>query len=405
PQTLRNQARPLTGSVPPGTVSLPQLFRNGGYATVSVGKVYHHNNDDPDGWTRRYTETFAESAGYCSGYQLAENQALLPNYFKRRQGPTASLPRPPMWECTDTSDEACPDGFIASTAVEELRRFKASGEPFFLAAGFYRPHLPWTPPRKYWDLYQRQNIPLPANFHAAADSIPRNDWDEVRRYGDAPEQGPVSEDKARQMIHGYYASVSFVDAQIGKVLDELHGLGLDQSTVVLLFGDNGWNLGEHGRWSKFTNYETSTRVTLIAACPGGADGTAHQTTAALVELVDIYPSLCELCGLAAPAYLEGTSFVPLLKEPNRRWKSAAFSSLINDYQTRTMRTDRYRLIEHATGQTELYDHQNDPAEDHNLAGDPASQDILRQLRGALEAGWQAAKPPVADAKTSGKKTP
>ena len=241
----------------PGTVSLPQLFRNNGYTTVSMGKVYHFNDDDPAGWVRRYTDTFAEAGGWCSGYQLPANREVVRNYFRPRQGAAASLPRPSMCECTDTPDEVHPDGIIARHAVEELREFKESGKPFFLAAGFYRPHMPWTPPKKYWDMYDRSRIHLPADYHAPDDGIRRGDYDEVRRYGDVPEKGPIPDEKGREMIHGYYASVSFVDAQVGKVLDELRRLGLDRNTVVLLWADNGWNLGDHGRWSKYTNFETT----------------------------------------------------------------------------------------------------------------------------------------------------
>ena len=184
---------------------------------------------------------------------------------------------------------------------------------------------------------------LPANFHQPDDGIPRDNWEEVRRYGDCPVSGPMPEDKAREIIHGYYASVTFVDAQIGKVLDALHRLGLDTNTIVVLWSDNGWHLGDHGRWSKPTNYDSCTRVTLMISAPGMPK---NQQTDALVELIDIYPSLCELCGVTPPAYLEGTSFVPLFQVPGRPWKTAAFTCL-TDYSTVSIRTDRYRFIQRA----------------------------------------------------------
>lgn len=392
PETLRNKAGPLSGKAPANTVTLPRLFRDAGYTTVSIGKVYHYNNDDPDGWVRRYTDTFAESGkycdGYCAGYQLAENLERLPNYFRARRGPTATLPRPATSECIDRPDDACPDGLIARQAIGELAKFRAGESPFFLAVGFYRPHMPWTAPKRYWDLYDRETIRPPPDFRRPDDGIPRGDWDEVRRYGDIPEQGQVSETKAREMIHAYYASVSFVDVQIGKVLDELRRLGLDKNTIVLLWSDNGWNLGDHGRWSKPTNFETCARITMVISAPGMPRG---QKTDALVELIDIYPSLCDLCRLPAPGYLEGISFAPLLRSPARPWKTAAFTCLI-DYATLSIRTDRYRLIQHAKGQLELYDHEIDPAEGNNLAGDPASLAVLQQLRRALEDGWRKAMP-------------
>jgi choline-sulfatase len=386
-----NRTGKITGKMPPQTVTLPQLFRNHGYRTVSIGKVYHFNDDDPAGWVQRYTDTFAEqesSHGYCSGYQREEHRALVRNYVRPLKGEFATLPRPPSCEITDTPDETHPDAIIARRAIEELRKAKETGQPFFLAAGFYRPHLPWTAPRRYWDLYDRAKLRLPANFAPVSDGIARGNWDELRRYGDIPKEGPLPAAKAREMIHGYYASVSFVDAQIGKVLDELKRLGLDNNTIVMLWGDNGWNLGEHGLWSKYTNYETSTRVAMMISVPWLPK---RGRTQALVELVDMYPSLCELCRLPAPDYLEGTTFVPLIKQPGLPWKKAAFSCLLARGAC-TIRTDRHRFIVHPDGQIELYDHQTDPGEDRNLAQDAAHQDTVRALRAALDAGWKDARP-------------
>jgi arylsulfatase A-like enzyme len=386
PESIKKTGR-VSGHVPANTVTLPQLFRNHGYTTVSIGKVYHENNDDPNGWVRRHTDTFYENYnGYCSGYQLPANKATVENYLcgKRKQG----LPASNITEITDTPDAKTPDGIIAQRAIEELQKFKKTGEPFFLATGFYRPHLPLTAPKKYWDLYDRQQVSLPANFRQPDDGIPRYDWDEVRRYGDCPLKGPMPEAKAKEIIHGYYASVTFVDAQIGKVLDELRRLGLDKNTIIVLWSDNGWNLGDHGRFSKFTNHESSTRIAMMLKIPWLPGKPA---TPALTELVDIYPTLAELCRLPAPGYLEGTSVVPLLTKPQRLWKTGVFSCLYKGKE-RTIRTDRYRLIEHPGGQLELYDHTTDPAEDHNLAKDPAHAGTLKKLQAALQAGWRAAKP-------------
>lgn len=396
PETLRNKARALTGNAPPGTVTLPRVFRDSGYTTVSIGKVYHYNNDDPDGWVRRYTDTFAAEGawcdGYCSGYRLPANRATVENYLRGKRFRDGS-PASSIAEITDTPDEETPDGITARHAVEELRRLKDSDAPFFLAAGFYRPHMPLTAPKKYWDMYDRAQVVLPANFRQADDGIPRDDWNEVRRYGDCPLRGPMPEEKAREIIHGYYASVTFVDAQIGKVLDELRRLGLDKTTIVILWSDNGWQLGDHGRWSKPNNSEACARIVLMISVPGMP---GNRKTDALVELIDIYPSLCELCRLTPPGYLEGTSFVPLLESPDRPWKTAAFTCLI-DYTTRSIRTARYRFIERASGRNELYDCANDPSEDHNLAGDPASQKLVEELRAALRAGWRHALPPATPA--------
>jgi len=301
--------------VPAGTVTLPQLFRNHGYVTVSAGKVYHDNDDDPAGWVRRYTDTFDSEGkwcdGYCSGYQLEKNRALVQNYLQGKRG--QGLPASSITEITDTPDEKTPDGIIARRAIEELRKFKETGEPFFLAAGFYRPHMPLTAPKKYWDMYDRAEIKLPTDFRQRDDGIPRGDWDEVRRYGDCPWKGPMPEQKAKEIVHGYHASISFVDAQVGKVLNELHRLGLDGNTVVVLWSDNGWSLGEHGRFSKYTNYETSTHITMMFRVPWLP---SQPPTSALVELVDIYPTLAELCRLQPPAYLEVRALPRCLLTPD-----------------------------------------------------------------------------------------
>ena len=396
PESIGNAGQVLH-VVPPESATLPQLFRNHGYRTVSAGKVYHANYDDPSGWVRRYTDTFTEpepaggsqyaADGYCSGYQHQENPLLLvKNYFQAFVDKSIR-PLPPSCEISDTVDEVHPDAIVARRAIEELQRAKKTGEPFFLAAGFYRPHLPFVAPKKYWDLYDRSKLSLPANAAPVNDGIKRYNWEEVRLYSDIPDEGPMSEAKAKEMIHGYYACVSFVDAQIGRVLDELKRLKLDGNTIVVLWGDNGWSLSEHGLWGKNTNYETSARVAMMIASPGMPKGGRTQ---ALVELVDIYPTLAELCALPVPAHIEGTSFVPVMRRPERAWKTAAFSRLLNG--SRTIRTDHFRLIVHPDGQMELYDHRTDPAEDRNLAADPAHQETVSTLRAALESGWKAALP-------------
>lgn len=247
--------------------------------------------------------------------------------------------------------------------------------------------MPLTAPRKYWDRYDRGQFRLPDNFRRTDDGIPRPDWDEPRRYGDCPTSGPMPEEKAREIIHGYHASITFVDEQVGQVLDELKRLGLERETIVVVWSDNGWRLGQHGRWSKPDNSETCTRVMLAVSAPGGPRNVA---TDALLELVDIYPSLCELCGLPLPDSLEEQSFVPLLADPARSWKEAAFSCL-TDYTTRSIRTDRWRFVERESGRCELRDHNVDPDEDRNLVDDPSLQGVVDDLRVALRAGWRRAR--------------
>jgi len=391
----------LTGHLPAGAVSLPQYFKQNGYDTISVGKVYHHNDDDEAGWTKRYTVTFGEGhmcQGYASGYHLAGNLDVLPNYFKRLD-PEKPLSRPDCYEIVDKPDGEYPDGKITAAVIDELGEHARSGKPFLLAAGYYRPHLPHTAPKKYWDLYRRDELDAADNPYPVQGGIGNTDWNELRRYGDIPNSGPVTDEKARQLIHGYYASVSFIDAQIGRLLDELQRLGLRDNTAIVLWGDHGWNLGEHGWWSKNTNYEISTRTAMMASVPGLTRG---GTTAALVELVDVYPTVCELAGLPLFDYLEGTSFVPLLSDPGRPWKRAAFSIWIG---SRSMRTDRYRLTRYdeavseptlwqfpSKGVFELFDHQTDPDENVNVADDPKYRRVLEELVEEMDAGYEAARP-------------
>jgi len=376
---------------PSEMVPLPQHFRNAGYTAVSVGKIFHYNDDGDAFWDRKHTETFDEQAahhGWSSGYQLEANKSVFANYGRSltRNGGD-KLKRPASVEISNAPDTAYPDGIIAQTAVDELKKLQAAGKPFFLATGFYRPHLPFVAPKKYWDMYEREAIELPANAAPVIDGVTQYDWNELRRYGDIPNKGPLSEAKAKELIHGYYASVSFSDAMIGKVLDTLQDLGLDKNTIIVVWGDHGWNLGEHGWWCKHTNYETSTRSAMLASAPGMPKS---NRTNALVELIDLYPSLCDLANIKAPEYLEGSSFVPLMENPKQAWKTAAFSTFGG---ASTIRTNEYRLIKHEkSAGIELFDHRTDPGETRNVANDPKYKTIKQQLLKQLTAGWKAATP-------------
>ncbi len=397
----------LSRLLPEGLPSLPGHFNACGYDTISVGKVYHFDNDDEASWTKRYTDTFGERElvcdGYCSGYQLPENRKGLRFAAEGRN-------RSPLTECVDAPDRAYPDGLIADTAIAELEKRRDDDTPFFLGAGFYRPHLPWAVPKKYWDLYQREEVDIAANPFLPKNAISRNDWGDLRHYGDAEVNAAKSdnpdyaaenfptlpEGKQREFVHGYWASVSFVDAQIGRVLDRLEALGMADDTVVVLCGDNGWHLGEHRLWSKCSNYEEAARVPLMVAVPGVTTGVK---TEALGELVDIYPTLCELTGLPIPEHTEGASMVPLLKDPAHPWKRAVFTVWGG---ATSIRTRRYRLTAYREARPEgtlyqlpvdarheLYDYQEDPAGNVNVAGEPASKELLEELLAELQTARQA----------------
>jgi arylsulfatase A-like enzyme len=279
-------------------------------------------------------------------------------------------------------DSAYADGVLAKRALAELRVLQARDEPFFLAVGFFKPHLPFVAPKKYWDLYDPEEIRLPSNYyvpvHAPPESIHASG--ELRAYAGIPATGPVSDETGRNLIHGYYACVSYTDALIGKLLDELNRLKLAENTIVVLWGDHGWNLGEHTLWCKHSCYETSMRIPLIVRAPEALGG---QRRSNLVESVDLYPTVCELAGLPLPEHLQGRSFAPLLNEPDARWKSAA----VGRYQNGdTIRTEAFRYTEYtnANGQLTsrmLYDHTNDAGENVNIA--ETREDLVRELAQAL----------------------
>jgi arylsulfatase A-like enzyme len=381
----------------PDVVTLPQHFKASGYFTRSVGKIFHGGLDDARSWSEPPAK-----AGRPM-YLLPENQALVARKAKAAEGKTFKTPSArynamagPAWECADVPDNAYSDGAIADAAIEMLRA--AKDKPFFLAVGFLKPHLPFIAPKKYWDLYKREAIPQAPNPFPPMDAtrFTLADWGEMRAYDDIPRVGPVTEEQSRTLKHGYYACVSYMDAQLGRVLDELDRLGLRERTVVVLWGDHGWKLGEHGAWCKHSNLENDARAPLICQAPG--QKAAGGRSRALVEFVDIYPSLCALAGLSLPTHLEGMSFAPLLDAPDRPWKPGAFSQYprgkVMGYSLRTERYRFTRWVMRADGAEqarELYDHASDPQENQNIAERPENRALVEALAQQLEAGWKAAQ--------------
>ena len=342
----------------PGITTLNTQFKKSGYYTVSLGKVFHHPEDNAEGWS----EPAWRPKG-ISWYRRPENHQL---HEQRQQ--QAERKRGPAWESADVPDNDYADGVLAERAIADLRRLKAKDEPFFLAVGFFKPHLPFIAPMKYWNLYDRSKIQLPDNYYVPKDAPQESihTSGELRAYAGIPAKGPVSGDSARNLIHGYYACVSYTDALIGKLLDELDRLELADKTIVVLWGDHGWNLGEHTLWCKHSCYETSMQIPLIVRAPGIKGG---QRRSALIESVDIYPALCELAAIPLPEHLQGRSFATLMKEPNSEWKSAAVGRYRNGDTIRT-NTLRYTEYTNAQGQVTsrmLYDHAIDPSEDVNVA--------------------------------------
>ncbi len=401
----------------PDVVALPQLFKDNGYQSVSIGKIYHHSAREPgndplswteDAWWPSGSEWFTkESKDYVAALKKKESAKA-----KETGKASSKLMRGPPYEASNARDEQFSDGKTALKAKEVLGRLKGEGKPFFLAVGFVKPHLPFNCPQKYWDLYPESEIKLPDNWKAPT-NVPApalHDPYELRSYGMTPPEGePITEEMTRKLIRGYKACTSYMDAQLGLVLDELDRLGLAENTIVVVWGDHGYHLGEHGLYTKMTNFELGTRVPLIMRAPALAKEASGKRTRALVELVDLYPTLAELSGLPLPTHLEGTSFVPVLKDPARIWKTAAFSQYERrgsaklmgkgplKFVGRSIRTSGWRYTEWKDPEgkpmgAELYDEEKDPVENVNLADEPEYVTRREGLAGMLEAGWKAALP-------------
>ena len=396
----------------PDVVTLGQHFKHHGYFVQGMGKIYHGSLDDPATWSVPWQTP--KAAGYArpenlvtkgSASEKLDDAAKTPGVKKKKQ-PVARNSRGPAFEATDVPDNTFQDGKVAELAVSTLRDLSKKPEPFFLAVGFVRPHLPFVSPQKYWDLYDPAKIQLAPNKFRPKDApdyaiLPGG---EMRSYRDVPD-GSIPDDLARQLKHGYYAAISYMDAQVGKVLDEIERLGLRENTIVILWGDHGWKLGEHDAWCKHSNSENDTNAPLLLSVPRMKN--AGVRTNAMVEFVDIYPTLAELAGLPLPKHLEGTSFKPVLDHPQRPWKSAAFSqyprsansSSLGTLMGYSMRTDRYRFTvwvarkDHAKiDAIELYDHETDPQENTNIAQVPANAALVEKLMAQWRAGWKGAQP-------------
>lgn len=386
----------------PAASTLPQVFKMNGYFSQGLSKVFHITFDNPDSLDD--SASWSAPSWFPSGRPDVEDEELR----QVAQSASESGVKPdegnksnPAWlligQEGDLHDEQ-----TASKAVDMLKRLKDS--LFFLAVGFKRPHLPYFVPQRFWDLYDPSRLPLTSNPFPPKD-VPScamtNSW-ELRDYYPIPKEGPLPEGIARQLIHGCHASISFVDAQIGRVLDSLRELGLEEDTIVVLVGDNGFHLGEQGMWCKNTGFEVCTRVPLIVKAPRFAGG---KRCNALVELVDIFPSLLELAGIPPVESVEGCSFVPLLSDPDRPWKRAVFSLSIHNVDGigqvfgESMRTPDTRFTEWRPTQgefseRELYDLSVEQSERENLAVMDEHREKVETLSRMLREGWKAARPPA-----------
>lgn len=379
----------------PDVLTLPQHFKQNGYETISLGKIYHHRgSDDPQGWSQ--PEWRPRGAWRGRGYLSAEGKRKVDE--REESDDPRKGGRGPAFERADVPDSAYPDGKVAEKAIEEMNRLK--DESFFLAVGFVKPHLPFNAPGKYWDLYPKEEIELPAWRKPPIDApdYAGTNWGELRNYVDMPRRGPLDDEMTRTLIRGYRACVSYTDALVGQVLGELDRLGKREDTVVILWGDHGWKLGEYNSWCKHTNYEIDAHAPMMLSVPGRTD--RGRSTRALTEFVDIYPTLTDVCGLETPDHCEGISAAPLIEQPDRPWKRAAFNHFPrgSERMGSAMKTDRYRYVEWTNRKTgdvidrELYDHATDPGETINIAVKPEHSELVKRMAGLLKAGWKEALP-------------
>ncbi len=400
-------------TVCPSAVTMQQYFKEHGYETAGSGKVMHGSkNEDPLSWSIPFRDD--KDLKYAAGFPVpahdgcfyqgkkeqevyGELQKANVNDWKVRFKWMAQKGAMPSTECLDIPDDAYADGAQTTYNIGLLEKFSKARKPFFLTVGFHKPHLPFVAPKKYWDLYDRDSIKLSPFQQKAANSpaFAYHQWGELKSYSDIPDgwNTPLEKEDQKKVIHGYYACVSYIDAQVGRLLDKLDELGLAENTIIVLWGDHGWHLGDHGMWCKHSNFEQATASPLIIAAPGYKAG---QKTKSMTEFVDIYPTLCELAALPVPKQLEGVSLVPILKDSSAKVKGYSVSQYPREGKRMgyALRTDRYRLVMwmknnwHSTQKfdetlleaVELYDYEKDPLETVSQQNNPEYKDALKDLK-------------------------
>ena len=413
----------------PETVTMPQFFSKNGYHTVNIGKIFHNympdsiSWDEPDlrpkqylkpEWLGRDGETFYISEEVNRSQAVKRDSLLKLRPVRYADGWNTG----PAWEAADVHDTLYYDGAQNELAKRTLTRLAQMDKPFYMGLGYFRPHLPFVAPKKYWDLYDADEIPLAPNpdIPKNAPLLSMNSMYELRHYdgfnhiGHPTSDFRMQQDTARILKHGYYASVSYVDALLGNLIEHLKALNIYDNTIIVVWGDHGWKLGDLNSWGKMTNYNIDLEVPLIIKYPEQENKGAQ--TFALTELVDMFPTVCELAGIEVPNYMQGTSLVPLMNDEDLPWKTAAFSQFHRRpkvsadggrYMGYSINTKKYHYIEwyewdHLTGTkrayvtAELYDRNNDPHETMNIAGESDNIDLVSELSIKLAAGWKNAQP-------------
>ena len=411
----------------PDVVTMPQYFNKNGYYTVSTGKIFHNHMPDSVSWdepdlrppkynTKDMLDRDAETF-YHDDETIAKQKIAREKIIKRRpHAYGGGWNVGPALEVTDNPDTAFYDTAQTDLAIKTIKRIKEYDKPFYYGLGYYRPHLPFVVPKKYWNMYDDVDISLAPNPYLPKDApvYAINEMYELRGYWGFkhikhPSVYQVPDDTARMLKRGYYASVTYMDAQIGRLMDSLKTMGLYENTIIVLWGDHGWKLGEHRSWGKMTNYETDTHVPLIIKAPGFKKGIKIDK---LTEIVDLYPTLLDLAGIDVAPYLQGTSFVPLMKYPNLKWKPAVFSQFHRRpnhnpakerYMGYSMTTELYHYIEWhywddktklpgKITDVELYNRKEDPQENVNIGNLPENKKLVNDLSKELHKGWRAAIP-------------
>jgi iduronate 2-sulfatase len=351
--------------IAPHALTLPGALRRAGYHTVGNGKIFHQRDDAADqSWSE---PPFSLVNGSKDNNHLTFHDKASADFI------LAKNQRGPFYEAPDVPDNTYIDGQTCDKTLKDMQRLAKMDKPFFLACGFVRPHLPFYAPKKYWDLYDRDTIEIATNrFKPKNAPKPLRGSGEFGSYHDR--DMPYNAIEFHRIArHGYYACVSYADALVGRLLDALDQLSLADNTIVVLWGDHGWNLGEHNFWSKHNLLHNSTHAPLIISAPGFK---RNVTTDGIVEFIDIYPTLCELTGMARPRHLEGESVVPLLRDPTRQGKQAAFTKWRNGL---TVTTRDYTYTEYGSEERMLFDRRHDPEENENVADAPEYQDTVKQL--------------------------
>lgn len=388
-------------SVRPEVVTLPQYFKKNGYHAVQYGKIFHGHMgqwNDSRSWSEFWFYPECHYTNNLFGYLKPENVEYINTHCvhgNMRYYLASST------EAEDVGDEAYPDGQTTEAFIANLPRFREMnrrGKPVFMAFGIEKPHLPFCAPKKYWDLYDRDEIELPeaTDYPEGYPEMAGMDYGEIRPYYDIPKKGKFPLEKSKELIHGYRACVSYADALFGKVIDALKKQGMYENTIIILWGDHGWKLGDFGAWCKLTNYEIDTRVPMMIRVPGLADD--GRRSSSIVELVDMYPSLCDLAGLKIPGDIQGISFKPVLEDEHAVIKPVAFSQFTRGskeqkynpfgkkYTGYAMRTPDYRYvrwIERSTKKIvaeELYDLRDSMTESVNLARNEDFASLLAGMR-------------------------